>query len=362
MKKAPSAKLMASFLTPTLPQRGAKYFTLFRLKMILNQSLPLVVLCLGSGCPVANLPLGVSETVQDFGDSDCLWAFYVYNSGGNLGAFRVASDVPWARVVTPVGVVTPNGHTPVVVSINRAWLDSEDGRGALRVTYGNDNAFEDLIDLYATDGDTHYVRLLHYWPFAVGNEWVYASRAEDAGGLTGDKSLIETSRFTVVGHAKRFGLDIWTTKYERFQSNTSILLYAVILDEYPVFVNDPGAINLLPNREAFFGAALTDDITEFWMKGIFEPGDLGVYTNSTRYTTLTLREITPMHYLYTTGKLRASDFPVPRATACFALLDDSFNHPRQRRHYFALLGRGVGPLTDPFGDSGILQRYGNPAR
>lgn len=357
-----NAKTMALPHSRALLRRNAYWISISFTRVRSNLSLILATLCLCSGCPTANVPLGVSETVHDFRDSECLWRFYVYNPGSELGAFRVSSDVLWVKVLTPIGVVAPNGHSPVMVRLDRSAIGKSDFSGTLTVSYGDDAAFGSFVDIYATDGAPHYVRLREFWPFDVGYEWTYASRSEDIGGPAGDATLVKTSRYAVTGHTRRLGIEVWTMQYEDVLAKSSTTLYAVFLDEYPVFVKNSDDLSLLPNREAFIDAVLADDVTEYWLKGIFEPGDLGVYTNSTRYTTLTLGEITPMRYLTTAGKLRAGDFPAPRSTACLALLGDPYAHPRQRRLYFALLADGIGPLMDPFGGSGILQSYGNLAR
>lgn len=357
-----NAQTTARFRPRVLVRRDINGFTSSRPRARSKLSLFLVALCLCSGCPMSNAPLGVSETVHDFGDSECVWTFYVYNAGANWGGFRVSSDVPWAQVVTHRGIVTPNGHTPVLVRLDRSSIGKSDFRGTLTVSYGDDAPFGDFVEIYATDGEPYHVRLREFWPFDVGYEWTYASRSEDIGGPAGDTTLIETSRYSVTGHTRRLGFDVWTMKYEDVLAKSSTTLFAVFLDEYPVFFKDPDTLRLLPNQEAFLDAVLTDDITEYWLKGIFEPDELGVYTNSTRYTTLALSEITPMRYVYVAGKLRAKDFPAPRSTPCLALRDDPYTHPRQRPQYFAILGQGIGPLMDPFGGSGILQSYGNLAR
>jgi hypothetical protein len=130
------------------------------------------------------------------------------------------------------------------------------------------------------------------------------------------------------------------------------------LDEYPIFADDPATLDLLPNRAAFLEAAFSGDYSTFLLKGIFAPGDLGLYTNTTRYSTLTLGEITPMRANGAEEKYHADEFPVPRSTPCLGFLNDPFNDRRQGRFYFGLYARGVGPLMDVFGSIDIFDSGG----
>lgn len=320
--------------------------------------LPALV-CLCSGCPLPEPSLGVSEVVHDFGDSECAWTFYVYNAGDGIGTFRVRSDVAWARALVPAGIVGPRSHTPVVVVLERSKLGKSDDVGSMTVTLGV-NGIDERIEIIATNGSPEYIRVRDYWPFEVGAEWVFASHAEDVGGALGDTTRVETSTLAVTGYSRRFGFDVWEVQYTSHFPKSTKVLYCVFMDEFPVFVEDPSILDLLPDRGAFYDAAYSDGIVEYWLKGIFEPADLGVYTNTTRYSTLTLGEITPMSYFRAMSRVRTKEFPVPPSTPCLGLLDDPYNNPHQRRVYFALLGRGVGPLMDPFGDSGILYTYSFP--
>lgn len=309
-----------------------------------------------SGCPAPQEGLWLSESVHDFGADECLWTFYVYNPGDGADTFRVASDAPWAKPLTPVGAVGPFGHAAVVVAVDRAQLAKSDTGAELTVTSGRDGSIISWVQVYATEGEPYYLRVRDYWPFAVGRKWIYASHAEDVGGAEGDLTIVESSSLAVTAYQKRLGFDIWTCVYEEMQSKTRKRVFAVFVDEYPVFVEDEEVLEQLPNTRALFDAAFADDLTEFWYKGLFAPVDLDIYTNSSRSSALPLSEIAPMRYNFAASKIHANEFPVPRSTLCLGLLEDPMSFPpHYPRYFFALLAEGIGPLMDPFGGSGILQ-------
>ncbi len=264
--------------------------------------------------------------------------------------FQVAATVSWLEVRPERAFsLGPNDLVPVWVHVRRSSIPKASVQA--RVVVSSTQApYDSAAAVYLDTGSSDEVFVRDYFPLRKGATWRYSP-----SGLKGSPGE-PWSELQIQRVFYRGGIRVAEATYRIAGEAKVAVVYIALISEIPVVVrSNTRAIQSLPNTERFWDLAFDDVVPSWLFTGVYEPGVDQLNSNTTRYSTAPLNDLTPIHVESgDLGPYESGAFGVDGDTPCLATHTPTGPPWSDVRYYVDLLGRGIGPLLDPFGNGALI--------